>query len=106
MSGTDPSLYRISKVVHNHTLYNNVDDFLQAWKAGHTVKSPPEDPFDWATRVRRKRDRPLDDRPGPRSFLPGGARYRVDEKEQWVSWMGWELFIGFERDMGVHLWDM
>lgn len=106
MSGTDPSLYRITKIVHNKTLYPSVSAFLSAWQEGNTTKSPPEEPFEWSTRTRRTPTRDMDDRPGPRTVLPGGARFKVDEEEQWVSWLGWEFYLGFERDMGVHLWDM
>lgn len=106
MSGTDPSLYHISKIVHNKTLYPSIDAFLAAWKEGKGVKAIPEEPPEWSTRVRRNRTRELDDRPGPRSVSPGGARYKIDKEEQWVSWLGWEFYLSFERDMGVHLWDM
>jgi len=107
MTGTDVGLYRILKVVHDQQVYESVDAFVAAWKAGKLVRSPSETISpDWAGRNRRGRRRELDDRPGPRLVYPDGARFRADEEEQWVSWMGWSFYLSFERDMGVSLWDV
>lgn len=107
MTGTDIGRYHITKMVHNQQVYESVDDFIAAWKAGKLVRYLP-DPIspDWAGRKRRDRRRELDDKPGPRLVYPSGARFKVDEQEQWVSWMGWGFYISFERDMGVSLWDV
>ncbi|KAF8999357.1 copper amine oxidase [Cyathus striatus] len=48
----------------------------------------------------------LDDRPGPRGVSFKGVRYRVDKENGYISWMGWSFFLGFERDMGLSLWDV
>jgi primary-amine oxidase len=33
-------------------------------------------------------------------------RYRVDRERQYISWLGWGLYLGFNRDMGLNLWDI
>lgn len=104
MTGTDPSLYRITSIVHNKTLYPSPTAFLDAWRNATLHRAPKEGPSEWATRKPREGRRELDDLPGPRQV--GQGRYAIDLKEQWVKWMGWDFFIGFERDMGVHLWNM
>ena len=107
MSGTDIGLYHIVKLYHNQQVYESVNDFVAAWKAGKLVRTPPETISpDWAGRKRRHHRRELDDRPGPKLVYPGGARFKVDEEEQWVPWMGWSFYFSFERDMGVSLWDV
>lgn len=69
------------------------------------VRQLPYD-SDWATRSIKGKPRDLDDRPGPRTVQLDGARYKVDSEEGYVSWMGWQFYMSFERDMGLHLWDM
>ena len=41
------------------------------------------------------------DLPGPRSISFAGLRCRVDCEEQYISWMGWRLYLGFNRDIGI-----
>lgn len=60
----------------------------------------------WSTRKRRGPQRDLDHLPGPRSVSFAGLRYRVDRERQYISWMGWGLYLGFDRDMGMSLWDV
>ncbi|ORX38990.1 copper amine oxidase [Kockovaella imperatae] len=105
MSGNDMSQYSVLKAVYEGKMYDGLDDLVAAWKEGHLTKSPPSS-YEWATRAIRGKMRDLDDRAGPRSVHFDGARYRFDEKEQYVTWMGWAFYVGFERDMGVHLWDI
>ena len=63
----------------------------------------------WTSRNRtllHSQDRDLDHLPGPRSVSFAGLRFRVDRVKQRVSWMGWEMSLGFDRDMGLSLWDI
>ena len=105
MSGTDPSKYSILSIVHDGQLYRTPQDLVDAWSEGRLAKSLPTSPT-WATRALTGKTRDLDDRAGPRSVHFDGARYRLDPEEQYVTWMGWSFYLGFERDMGVHLWNM
>jgi primary-amine oxidase len=104
-TGTDPNEYKILKLVHDQVVYENITSLLTAWESGNLVRSLPEDTT-WATRAIQGKPRDLDDKPGPRSVLFDGARYRVDKEEGWVSWLGWNFYTSFHRDMGLHLWDM
>ena len=71
---------------------------------------PDQDPTagDWSTRKRplAPAQRDLDHLPGPRSVSFGGLRFRVDRELQYASWMGWGMYFGFDRDMGLSLWDI
>jgi hypothetical protein len=87
------------------------------------------DPYEWTTRKRTGKPRDLDHLPGPRSVSFGGqvslcrllpmwvilthgflsshsVRYRADTSLQYFSWMGWGMYLGFDRDMGLSLWDV
>ncbi|KAI0765133.1 amine oxidase catalytic domain-containing protein [Fomes fomentarius] len=112
-TGTDPEHWQILKIVYNHQVFSSVDDFVSAFHNG-TLKRLPERPDqdpaqgDWSTRKRPKpyAPRDLDHLPGPRSVSFAGLRFRVDRTLQYVSWMGWGMYLGFDRDMGMSLWDL
>ncbi|TFK55964.1 amine oxidase catalytic domain-containing protein [Heliocybe sulcata] len=112
MSGTDPAQWKLLKIVYNHQAFDGVEDFLEAFHNG-TLKRLPERPDQrkdpsWSTRKRPDPDyrRDLDHLPGPRSVSFAGLRFRVDRELQYVSWLGWGLYLGFNRDMGLSLWDI
>ncbi|THH32251.1 hypothetical protein EUX98_g1956 [Antrodiella citrinella] len=109
-SGSDESKYKVLKVVYNHQVFSSVDDFLGAYNNG-TLKRQPQAVHDgmddkWTTRERPGPQRDLDNLPGPRTVSFAGLRFRVDRARQYISWMGWGLYLGFDRDMGMSLWDV
>ncbi|KAF8187204.1 copper amine oxidase [Pholiota molesta] len=110
VSGTDPSQWKILKHIYHGQVFDTADAFLAAFHNGTLVRHPEQaDPaldLSWTARTRRGRDRDLDHRPGPRSVSFAGLRYRVDRARQHVAWLGWEMFLGFDRDMGLGFWDI
>lgn len=100
--------------MYNHQIFQSVDSFLTALRNGTLERLPPrrDDSPDTADYSWTSRHRPtveqwdLDDRPGPRSVSFGGLRFRVNKEEHFVSWMGWQMYLGFDRDMGLSLWDI
>lgn len=44
--------------------------------------------------------------PPPVTIHPSGARYKVDEKQKFVSWMGFEFFVTTSSDTGAALHDI
>ncbi|KZS99972.1 amine oxidase catalytic domain-containing protein [Laetiporus sulphureus 93-53] len=110
MSGTEPREWKLLKIVYNHQVFGTVDEFMTAFRTG-TLKRLPARPdskdTEWTTRKRPdgpRRD--LDHLPGPRSVSFAGLRFRIDRKTQYVSWMGWGMYLGFDRDMGLSFWDI
>ena len=99
--------------MYNHQVFNSIDDFMSAFRNG-TLKRlpqrPDQDPAagEWSTRKRPEvpAQRDLDHLPGPRTVSFGGLRFRVDRERQYTSWMGWGMYFGFDRDMGLSLWDI
>ena len=101
--------------MYNRQTFSGIDDFLQAYNNGSLVRIPqrPDQDEDdassrsWTTRKRgHLPQRDLDNLPGPRSVSFSGLRFRVDRESQYVSWMGWCMYLGFDRDMGLSLWDV
>ncbi|KAK0499484.1 copper amine oxidase [Armillaria luteobubalina] len=109
ISGTDPSLWKVLKVVYNHQVFNSTESFMEAFRNGTLVRVPerPENKdLSWTTRKRVGKQRDLDHLPGPRSVSFAGLRFRVDKARQYVTWMGWSMYLGFDRDMGLSLWNI
>ncbi|TFK81174.1 amine oxidase catalytic domain-containing protein [Polyporus arcularius HHB13444] len=112
-TGTDPEQWKLLKIVYNHQVFGTIDEFMTAFRNG-TLKRlpsrPDQDPTasEWSTRKRPQpfAPRDLDHLPGPRSVSFAGLRFRVDRALQYVSWMGWGMYLGFDRDMGLSLWDL
>ena len=88
-------------MVYNHQVFPFVEAFAEAFHNG-TLKRIPHRPD--SRRPGPPRD--LDHLPGPRAISFAGLRYRVDRAKQYISWMGWGLYLGFDRDMGMSLWDI
>ncbi|WVQ70156.1 uncharacterized protein L199_008381 [Kwoniella botswanensis] len=111
LSGTDPSQWKLLKLVYNGQVFASEAEFRKAWSEGKLKKSKKpllNDTSEWATRTRKNKGgrRDLDDRAGPRSVSFDGLRFRVDQEEQYLTWMDWSLYLGFERDMGLNFWDI
>ncbi|KAG1806446.1 amine oxidase catalytic domain-containing protein [Suillus plorans] len=110
VSGTDTSKWDQLKIVYNHQVFDTAESFMDAFHNGTLKRVPPvtkkEEDLSWSTRERIGALRDLDNLPGPRSVSFAGLRFRVDYDLQYVSWMGWGLYLGFDRDMGLNLWDI
>ncbi|KAE9394115.1 amine oxidase catalytic domain-containing protein [Gymnopus androsaceus JB14] len=111
VSGTDPSLWKVLKVVYNHQVFESTEGFLEAFRNGTLIRSPEtlitqDKDYSWTTRKRVGKPRDLDHLPGPRSVSFAGLRFRVDQETQYISWMSWGMYLGFDRDMGLSLWDI
>lgn len=86
--------------MYNRQVFSSTADFVQAFDNGtlEIEHIPDIDPA-WTTRVRKGDPRDLDDKAGPRAVSFAGHRFRVDTDQRYVSWMGWDFYLGFDRDM-------
>ncbi|OJA18091.1 hypothetical protein AZE42_04164 [Rhizopogon vesiculosus] len=109
LSGTDPSQWDQLKIVYNHQVFDTSESFMEAFHNGSLKRVPlasPDADLSYSTRKRIGAQRDLDHLPGPRAVSFAGLRFRVDRDLQYVSWMGWGMYLGFDRDMGLSLWDI
>ncbi|KAK7029377.1 hypothetical protein VNI00_014631 [Paramarasmius palmivorus] len=106
VSGTDPSQWKVLKIVYGKQLFTSLESFLEAYRNGTLERRRVDGDVSWSTRKRVGSPRDLDHLPGPRSVSFAGLRFRVDRAKQYVSWMGWGMYLGFDRDMGLSLWDI
>ncbi|KAF9477828.1 amine oxidase catalytic domain-containing protein [Pholiota conissans] len=110
VSGTDPSQWKVLKHIYHGQVFNTIESFIEAFHNGTLIRHPEQaDPnldVSWTERTRRGPDRDLDHLPGPRSVSFAGLRFRVDREQQHISWLGWKMYLGFDRDMGLSFWDI
>ncbi|KAJ9102657.1 hypothetical protein QFC19_004766 [Naganishia cerealis] len=108
MTELDAEKWKVLKVYYNSQLFGSVEDFRRAWENGTLQRGlmPKLNDTDWATRTPKGNKRDLDHLAGPRQISFDGARFRVDQEQQYVTWMGWHFYTGFERCMGLNFWDI
>ncbi|PPQ65732.1 hypothetical protein CVT24_011765 [Panaeolus cyanescens] len=110
ISGTDPSKWSILKIVYHDQVFSSNEEFLEAYNNGtlkrHQGQTRPLPDLSWSQRNRTGPLRDLDALPGPRSVSFSGRRFRVNKEQQHISWMGWDMYLGFDRDMGLKLWNI
>ena len=98
--------------MYNRQIFASIPEFVDAYNNGTLKRLPPRPEHDdpsWSTRKppsMANKQRDLDWLPGPRSVSFAGLRFRVDYATQYISWLGWGMYFGFDRDMGLSLWDL
>ncbi|KAG8785118.1 hypothetical protein FRC12_017963 [Ceratobasidium sp. 428] len=107
-SGTDTSQWSLRKIVYNNQIFTSAAAFTDAYNSGTLQRGvkPDLQNHEWSTRKKIGEARALDDRAAPRSVLFEGSRIKADKKQQYIEWMGWSLYLGFNRDTGLTLWNI
>ncbi|QRW02291.1 primary-amine oxidase [Ceratobasidium sp. AG-Ba] len=113
-SGTDVSQWSLRrvpliwKIVYNNQVFTSADAFVDAYNSGSLQRGVKPDlkNQDWSTRKKMGKARALDDRTTPRNVLFEGSRIKADKKQQYVEWMGWSFYLGFNRDTGLTMWNI
>ena len=108
VTGTDVSTYKMQMIVYNLVVYTSTDDFRAAWKAGNITKTPFPSSDDSFLRKDRKSGpvRELENRLAPTTVELDGKRYKVDEENRYVEYMGWSFYTRFTRDTGIQFFDI
>ncbi|GAA5827592.1 hypothetical protein JCM11251_001748 [Rhodosporidiobolus azoricus] len=112
ITGRDPSKWGLTGWLYNNVFYGSTAEFRAAWEAGEIEKATRNvevtgegDPS-WIGTDRVGKDLPFENRPPPMLIAPGGQRFAVDEKEQYVTWGDFSFYWSHRRDMGIRLWDI
>ncbi|KAG4431873.1 hypothetical protein IFR05_012650 [Cadophora sp. M221] len=107
ITGTDQSLYSMRMIVYNLIVYTSVEQFREAWALGKIVKSPITTSDDSHLRKDRKGTlRELENRFAPTSLELDGKRYKVDNENRYVEYLGWQFYTRFTRDVGISFFDI
>ncbi|KAF2036379.1 amine oxidase catalytic domain-containing protein [Setomelanomma holmii] len=103
-TGTDPSLYKMKGFVTGEKFYPTIAALRRAFTAGELgMEYDQTKDADWAL-VDYKPElgvRALEEGLAPATLEIGGKRYKIDETNQYVEYMGWSFYIALSRTLGV-----
>jgi len=107
--GLNPDDYKLKGIVTNSRFFPTVADLRAAWDAGELKEEFPQTrDYDWGL-VDYKPElgvRDLENLMAPQTLEIGGKRYKLDEEQRYVEYMGWSFYLSFTRSLGVMLYDI
>ncbi|KAA8650469.1 hypothetical protein EYZ11_000831 [Aspergillus tanneri] len=106
VTGRDPTQWRVLGWLYNDIFYETTEAFRAAYFTPGFVKLGANVDGDWALTHPQGPPLPRDDREPPAAVVPGGSRFGVDHKRQYISWMDFSFYVGFSRDTGLSLFDV
>lgn len=109
VTGTDASLYSLKGFVTKSRFFPTEAELRAAFDAGELEQEFPQTRDNTWAYVNHKPEmgqRDLEDRLAPQSLEIGGKRYRFDEAERYVEYMGWTFYMVFTRTLGLMFYDI
>ncbi|PKS08571.1 hypothetical protein jhhlp_004957 [Lomentospora prolificans] len=107
--GQNPDDFKLKGIVTNSRFFPTVADLRTAWDAGELQEEFQQTrDASWALLDYKPElgVRDLEDRMAPQTLEIGGKRYKLDEEERYVEYMGWSFYLSFTRSLGVMLYDI
>ncbi|CAI4212343.1 unnamed protein product [Parascedosporium putredinis] len=107
--GQNPDDFKLKGLVTNSRFFPTVADLRAAWDAGEiTEEFQQTRDASWALLDYKPElgVRDLEDRMAPQTLEIGGKRYKLDEEQRYVEYMGWSFYLSFTRSLGVMLYDI
>ncbi|GAA5905162.1 hypothetical protein JCM6882_000397 [Rhodosporidiobolus microsporus] len=108
ITGRNPDGWGLTGWLYNNVFYGSTAEFRAAWEAGEIEKATRNDgeSESWYGTDKAGEDLPHDDRAPPMQIAPGGQRFAIDEKEQYVTWGDFSFYWSHRRDAGVRIWNI
>lgn len=106
--GTDASKFTLKGIVTNTRFFPTVDELRTAFEAGElqALEQTRDGSFALLDLKPELGERDLESRLAPQSLELGGKRYRLDEEQRYVEYMGWSFYFAHSRTLGVMLYDV
>ena len=96
----------VREFFYNGVVYDNVEDFRAAVFSPGFKKTPPNMDGSWTDTEDFESAPAGRELPPPVSVQPYGARYKLDKKNKFVSWFGFEFYITTAQATGLSLFDI
>ena len=106
VTGRNMEEWEVLGLFYNDIYYNSTKEFTDAYWAGEVEKLGGETDDLYKRPVHQGPAPAMDMEEPPRSIAPTGARYGVDTDNQYIEWMDFSFYIGFDRDRGMTLYDI
>ncbi|KAK5109943.1 hypothetical protein LTR62_006432 [Meristemomyces frigidus] len=104
-TSSNTSDWTVGQFYYNGVLYDDAEEFRAALQEPDFQRTPPNLDGSWTNTedFGEYADREL---PPPVSIQPYGPRYKLDKKEKYVSWFGFEFYITSAMATGISLYDI
>lgn len=86
--------------------YDSTDAFRTAVFSRGYTKPPPNVDGNWTSTDKRGGPLPLDELPPPTLVSQGSQRFKLDAKENYVTWMDFAFYFSIPHDQGLSLYDI
>ncbi|KAK0380129.1 copper amine oxidase [Colletotrichum limetticola] len=109
VTGTDASQYKLRGIVTNEKFFPTVAALRTAWEAGELKEQFKQSRTpDWGLLDYKPEMgvRDLENRLAPQSLEVGGKRYKVDEEQKYIEYMGWSFYTSYSRTLGLMYYDI
>jgi len=100
ITGRDPKGWSCTGVLYNNIFYETTSDLRTAWEKPDFVRNTKALDGEFGASSRRGDDLPYEEMPVPASVATA-QRYAVDRANNYVSWMDFTFYLGFDRDNGL-----
>lgn len=105
-TSSDINDWSVGEFYYNGVVYENVRDFRVALNDPDFERTPPNLDGPWTDTEDFDSEPAGRELPPPVSIQPYGPRYRLDRKEKFVSWFGFEFYITTAQATGISLFDI
>lgn len=102
----DPATWEITEWFYNDVLYSDLEAFRRAWSSPGFERISINYDGSWTDTedfVSSPDGREL---PPPLSIQPLGPRYKLDRKQNYVSWMGFTFYLSTSSHFSLSLFDV
>ncbi|KAK1522239.1 copper amine oxidase [Colletotrichum costaricense] len=109
VTGTDASQYKLRGIVTNEKFFPTVAALRTAWEAGELKEQFKQSRTpDWGLLDYKPEMgvRDLENKLAPQSLEVGGKRYKVDEEQKYIEYMGWSFYTSYSRTLGLMYYDI
>ena len=105
-TSSDIDEWSVGEFYYNGVVYANAQEFRSAVNGPDFERTPPNLDGSWTDTEDFDSHPPGRELPPPVSVQPYGPRYKLDHKERFVSWFGFEFYITTAQATGVSLYDI
>lgn len=106
MESSDSDEWTTSEWFYNGMLYPNVDALREAWKSPDFVRLSQNLDGPWTDTENFDSNPPGRSQPPPLSIQPYGPRYKLDRRQQYISWMGFSFYLATSQSTALSLFDI
>ncbi|TVY81016.1 Membrane primary amine oxidase [Lachnellula suecica] len=99
----DPKNWKILQWYYNGINYASASELRESLKSPNFQRAPLNLNGPWTKTEDFGKGHPGREIPPPVMIQPGGPRFEIDPKENFISWMGFDFFVSTSQEWGLSL---